>query len=121
LVVVKVAMPTTRTAKEPGRASTVRVSPIRTSLFFAVSASSRAWPAPRGACPLVSFTGLRSVGYQLVATVGAPVVGPTDSLSPSTTVTFSTDASTWASATPSMPATRRASAAGTVSTAPVGS
>src|SRR4051812_18606268 len=52
--------------------------------------------------------------------VGAPVVGPTDLFLLSTTTTFSTDTSAWVEATPSTFATRSASAAGTVWTAPVG-
>ncbi|CAM5640918.1 hypothetical protein SALBM135S_06398 [Streptomyces alboniger] len=119
LVVVKVAMPTISTLTEPGRARTVRVSPIST-FFVGRVASRTACRGPRGACPEVSRTGERSVTYQLVATVGAPVVEPTDSLSRPTTVTLSTETSRCASATPSTSATRSRRLAGTVGVRPEG-
>lgn len=43
---------------------TLRGSPMRTFLRSAVSESSSAWAGPRGAWPEVSFTGLRSFGFQ---------------------------------------------------------
>ncbi len=117
LVVVKAAMPTTRTGKVPGGAMTCSVSPIRTPARSAVSRSTIASPGPRGGRPSVTRTGLRSPGVQLVATDGAFRVGPTGVLRASVTVIRSTRTSSRASATPRTPATRSRRAAGTVGVA----
>lgn len=103
LVTLKAAMPETRACRVP----TAEIRPMSSPSFrwclSAVSASTITSSGPLGAAPVVIFMVRASLPFQLPTMVGAPLLGDSLSLSPSTTVTEventvpSADFTPWAS------------------------
>src|SRR5690348_10902778 len=91
--------PTTVTGRPAVGVITRRRSPRCTLCRAAVVASTATSPGPAGARP-AARAGECAEGYQLRASVGAPVVGPSGVLRASTTVALETVMSPWAAATP---------------------